>query len=64
MLGILPQIFLICSIGNGLEKIINQNLEAPSMIDLILSKDIYIPLIIFAFLVAITILLRRLFYKK
>ena len=29
LIGIIPQIFLICSIGSGLEKIIDQNLEAP-----------------------------------
>jgi uncharacterized membrane protein YdjX (TVP38/TMEM64 family) len=63
LIGILPQIFLICSIGNGLEKIIDENLEAPSIIDLITSPDIYIPLIIFSCLVVITIILRKLFYK-
>ena len=63
-LGILPQIFLICSIGSGLEKIIDQNQEPPRIIDLITSADIYIPLVIFGCLVMITIFLRKLFYKK
>jgi len=63
-IGILPQIFLICSLGSGLQKLIDQNLEAPSMMELISSKDIYIPLIIFAILLIITILLRKKFYKK
>ena len=62
-LGILPQIFLICSIGSGLEKIIEKNLEPPRIIDIIFSSDIYIPLIVFAFLIFITIILRKLFYK-
>ena len=62
-IGILPQIFLICSIGSGLEKIINENLEAPRIIDLITSTDIYIPIIVFACLVIVTIFLRKLFYK-
>jgi len=64
IIGILPQTFLICSIGHGLEKIIDQNLEAPSIIDLISSKDIYMPLIFFGSLVVVTIFLRKLFYKK
>ena len=64
IIGILPQIFLICSIGHGLEKIIDQNLEAPGIIDLISSKDIYMPLIFFGSLVVVTIFLRKLFYKK
>ena len=63
-IGMMPQIFLICSIGSGLEKIINQNLKAPSLLELIFFPDIYIPLIIFAFLVVATISLRKIFYKK
>ena len=63
-IGIIPSLFLICSIGNGLEKIIDQNLEAPSIVDLISSPDIYIPLIAFFCLIVITIFLRRLFYKS
>ena len=63
LIGILPQIFLICSIGNGLEKIIEKNLESPKIIDLIFSPDIYIPLIIFACIIIITFFLRKLFYK-
>jgi len=64
LIGIIPQIFLVVSIGNGLEKIIQQNLEAPSIIQLITSKDIYIPFIIFAVLVILTIYLRKKFYKN
>ena len=64
IIGILPQVFLICSLGHGLEKIIDQNLVAPSIIDLISSKDIYMPLIFFCALVIATIFLRNLFYKK
>ncbi len=63
-IGILPQLFLICSIGSGLEKIIDQNLEPPTFMQLIYSKEIYLPLIIFVFLVIITIILRKIFYKK
>ena len=54
----------MASIGSGLEKVINNNLEAPGILDLITSKDIYIPLIIFGFLVITTIYLRKIFYKK
>ena len=63
-IGIIPSLFLICSIGNGLEKIIDKNIEAPGFIDLILSPEIYIPLTIFLVLVTLTIFLRKLFYKK
>ena len=63
LVGILPQVFLICSIGSGIEKMIEKNLEPPKIIDLIMSPDIYIPFVIFACLIVITIFLRKLFYK-
>jgi uncharacterized membrane protein YdjX (TVP38/TMEM64 family) len=63
-IGIAPQLFLICSIGSGLEKIIENNLQAPGILQIIKSPDIYLPLIIFAFLVIVTIFLRKKFYKK
>ena len=52
------------SIGSGLEKIIDQNLESPKIKDLIFSPDIYLPLIGFILLIVLTIILKRLFYKK
>ena len=64
LLGIIPQVFLIVSIGSGLEKVIDQNLVAPSISDIIKSPDIYIPIIIFGCLVILTIFLRKIFYKK
>jgi len=64
MIGIIPQIFLIISIGSGLETIIQKNLEPPKIMDIISSPNIYWPLSIFIFLVIITIFLRKLFYKK
>ena len=64
LIGITPPSFLLVSIGSGLEKIIEQNLEAPSMVDLIYSPDIYIPVLAFAGLVLITIIARKIFYKN
>jgi len=63
LVGIIPQVFLVSAIGSGLEKIIKENLEAPGIMDLIISPDIYIPLITFGFLVIIMILLRKKIYK-
>ncbi len=63
LIGIVPQVFLIVSIGSGLEKVINENLMAPGIKDIILSPDIYVPLIIFIFLVITTIFFRKKFYK-
>jgi len=64
LIGMTPQLFLVVSIGSGLEKIIKQNLEAPRIIDLLYSPDIYIPMIAFFALIIITIIARKTFYKK
>ena len=64
LIGLTPQLFLVVSIGSGLEKIIEQNLEAPKIIDLVYSPDIYIPMLAFAALIIITIIAKKIFYKN
>ena len=63
-LGMIPSLFIMISIGSGLEEIIDQNLNAPSMMDLVQSPSIYLPLLAFLVLLIITVLLRKLFYSK
>ncbi len=63
LLGIIPSVFLIVSIGSGFEKIIDQNVEVPSVTDIIFSKDIYIPLIAFFGLILLTIISRKFFFS-
>ena len=63
-LGMIPSLFIVNSIGSGLEEIIDQNLNAPSVIDLITSPSIYIPLIAFFGLLIVTIFFRKVFYKN
>ena len=64
LIGLTPQLFLVVSIGSGLEKAIDQNLKAPRILDLIYSPDIYIPLLAFAVLIVVTIIAKKLFYKE
>ena len=64
LIGITPQLFLVCSLGSGLEKIIDRNLETPNLVQLISSPDIYIPLVIFMCLVIITFFLKKILYKN
>ena len=64
IIGIIPQIFLVVSIGSGLEKIIDQNSEIPQITDIIFSSDIYLPILAFFSLILLTFFLRKLFYKK
>ena len=63
-LGIIPQIFLAVSIGSGIEKVIDQNSEVPGVIDIIFSPDIFIPLLAFFVLIAISIIFRKKFYRN
>jgi len=63
LVGIIPQIFLAVSIGSGLENIIEQNMETPSIVEIIISPEIYIPLILFFILLLITIFIRKKFYR-
>ena len=64
LIGIIPQIFLVVSIGSGLEKIIDQNSEVPAITDIIFSPDIYIPILAFFGLILVSIFLRKVFYKN
>jgi|TARA_B100001063_G_scaffold185591_1_gene175451 uncharacterized membrane protein YdjX (TVP38/TMEM64 family) len=64
LIGTIPQSFLVVSIGSGLEKIIDDNLNAPKAIDLITAPDIYLPIIIFFILFITTILVKKKFYKS
>ena len=63
-IGIIPQVFLVVSIGSGLDKIIEENANMPNFTDIIFSQDIYIPILAFLSLVLITIFLRKFFYKS
>jgi uncharacterized membrane protein len=54
---------LVVSIGSGLEKIIDQNSELPKITEIILSPEIYVPILAFITLVLITVFFRKSFYK-
>ncbi|WP_440647303.1 TVP38/TMEM64 family protein [Candidatus Pelagibacter sp. HIMB1521] len=64
LLGIIPQVFLVVSIGSGIEKLIDENSEVPEIADIIFSPDIYIPLLTFFVLISISIIFRKKFYRK
>ena len=55
----IPAIFVFTSLGSGLEKIINENIEAPSFFALATSNEIYIPVIGFLFLIILSFFIKR-----
>jgi uncharacterized membrane protein YdjX (TVP38/TMEM64 family) len=59
IIGITPSIFILTSLGSGLENIISSNSELPSFISILLSSEIYIPLSGFAFLILITFFIKK-----
>jgi uncharacterized membrane protein YdjX (TVP38/TMEM64 family) len=63
-LGMMPQGFIIASLGSGISEIIKINDSMPSMIELLSSSEIYLPVVGFIFLVFLTIFLKKIFYKN
>ena len=64
LIGMTPQLFVGTTLGSGIEKIINNNEEAPSFLELITSSEIYIPVLGFIFLVILGFFLKRFFYNN
>ena len=64
VIGMTPQLFVGASLGAGLNKILEENSEAPSFLQLLLTPDIYLPIIGIITLVLIGFLLRKKFYSK
>ena len=63
-LGIIPQGFIIVSLGSGISKIIKNNDSIPTIKGLLLSSEIYLPIIGFIFFIFLTIMLKKIFYKN
>ncbi len=63
LIGLAPQLFVGVSLGDGLNKILGNNNEPPSLLDLIFTTDIYLPIIGLLILVLIGIILRKFFFK-
>ena len=58
-----PQLFVGASLGAGLNKLIENNQEPPSMFDIILTPDIFVPVIGMIILVLVGFIIRKKFYK-
>ena len=63
IIGMAPQLFVGVSLGAGLSKILEENKEPPSFFDIVLTPDIYLPIIGIVFLVLLAIYLRKSFFK-
>ena len=59
LLGIMPQLFIFSSLGSRLDEIIKNNASPPSIVEIITSPSIHIPIIAFIFLVVIISFLKK-----
>ena len=64
IIGMIPQAFIVSSLGAGLESQIEKNNEPPSITEFIVSPEIYWPILAFLFLLILVFLLKNFFYKK
>jgi len=58
MLGFIPGFFVFNTIGAGLNKYVKQS-DSFSFIDLLLNKEVYLPLIMFVFLILISFFIKK-----
>ena len=63
VIGMTPQLFVGASLGAGLNKVIENNQELPSIFDIIVTPDIHAPVIGMIILVLIGLITRKKFYK-
>ena len=64
LIGITPQLFLIASLGSGLEQIIEKNIQAPKIKDILFSPEIYIPMFAFCGMIILTFVVKKYFFSK
>ena len=64
VIGMFPQVFVVVSLGAGLNEIIQKNIKVPSLIEIIFSKEIYIPIIAFIILLIVGIIIKNIFYRN
>ena len=63
LIGLFPMVFILCAIGSGIEKIIEDNID-PSFFTMIQNKEILFPIIGFLVILIISFLLRKIYFKK
>jgi len=63
LIGMTPQLFVGVSLGAGLNKILDENKDPPTFFELILTPDIYLPIVGIIILVLIAIYLKKFFFK-
>ena len=64
LIGLAPQLFIGVSIGAGINKIIDENSELPSLFNMFLTPDIYLPILALIIFLTLAFIMRKIFFKK
>ena len=59
--GFVPGMFILVSIGSGINKFIKQS-DSFSFVDLILSKEIYFPVILFIIFIFMSLIVKKIYF--
>ena len=62
ILGFIPNMFIMVSVGSGINKYIKESNNF-SFVNLILSKDIYLPIILFIIFILISLVIKKNFFN-
>ena len=62
-IGSMPSMFVTVAIGSGIEKVIDQNVEI-GFLTVLMSPDIYIPVIAFFLILIIAFVIKKLYFKQ
>ena len=63
LLGSMPSMFVTVSLGSGIEKVIDQNVEL-TMSKVFFSPEIYIPIIVFFVLLSVAFFAKKIYFKS
>ena len=63
LIGLFPMVFILCAIGSGIEKIIENNIDTSFFI-MVQNKEILYPLLGFFVIIIISFFLRKIYFKK
>ena len=63
LIGLFPMVFILCAIGSGIEKIVEENIN-PSFLIMIQNREILFPILGFFAILMFSFILRKIYFKK
>ena len=63
LIGLFPMVFILCAIGSGIEKIIEENID-PGFLIMIQNREILFPILGFFAILMFSFILRKIYFKK